>query len=108
MIALFHHYLRALLSHPDDGGVAGWKVIDNGGCFALIRSRADELAIDGIDVDAAGGRCVVEGFDGLTIPGDDVLEVLPGLCSLICLDGSSGDVESCVFDRRVSESIIAG
>ena len=82
----FHHNLHALPALPDDGGGAGGEVINNGGCFVLIRSRAEELAIDGIDVDASGGRCVVEGFDGLFIQGNDFLEVLPGHSRLVCID----------------------
>ena len=82
----FHHDLHALPAHPDDGGGAGWEVVDDAGSFALISSRVDVTAIDGIDVDAVGGRCVLEVSDGLDIQGNNVLEVLPWLLSLVSIN----------------------
>lgn len=52
----FHHSLHALPAHPDDDGGAGWEMIGDVGSIAWIGGRADEFAIDGIDVDAVGWR----------------------------------------------------
>ena len=50
----FHHNLHAFPTHLDDGGGAGWEKIGDVSGFAWIGGRADEFAIDGIDVDAVG------------------------------------------------------
>ena len=82
----FHHNLHTLPALLDDGAGAGWEIVYDPGSFALISSRADVTAIDGIDVDAVGGRCVLEVSDGLDIQGNNVLEVLPWLLSLVSIN----------------------
>ena len=82
----FHHNLHTLPALLDDGAGAGWEIVYDPGSFALISSRTDEFAIDGIDVDAVGGRCVLEVSDGLDIQGNNVLEVLPWLLSLVSIN----------------------
>ena len=100
-----HHNLHALPAHPDDGGGAGWEVVDDAGSFVLISSRTDEFAIDGIDVDVASGRGVVGSFYRFSFQRNNVFEAIPGLLAAVGLQGRGWHVESSAGDVGVSEGL---
>ncbi len=102
----FHHNLHALPTLLDDDGGAGWEKIGDVGGIAWIGGRTDELAIDGIDVDAVGGRCVFEGFYGLTSEGNDVLEGIPRRLCLVGFEGIGGHMKCRIVNIGILEGPI--